>query len=204
MKVRPVSTRNAAVNFSTGIRRLPFCSTMPGNPQQLVSTAFLPTRQTLLDKISRETNSVMSFDPATLKLVMHEWYIRTVSSRLILLCLHPCLHRPVRDRARVTPEGLRQYREAHQYLGPGCLCPLFERVGNRPAFTEAAIYITAVEPYKGEYVAGCAKSRCGYMGRSPFSQTPLTARVLTPFDPVPLERVYTKIGVRLKDYSPRG
>jgi hypothetical protein len=170
---------------------------MPGNPQQLVSTAFLPTRQTLLDKISRETNSVMSFDPATLKLVMHEWYIRTVSSRLILRCLHPCLHRPIRDHAHVTPEGLRQYREAHQYLGPGCLCPLFERVGNRPAFTEAAIYITAVEPYKGEYVAGCAKSHCGYMGRSPFSQ-------LTPFDPVPLERVYTKIGVWLKDYSPRG
>jgi hypothetical protein len=67
------------------------------------------------------------------------------------------------------PEDLRQYREVHQYLGPGCLCPLIEQMGNRPIFTEAAIYIAKVEPYKGEYVAGCAKSHCGYLGKSPFS-----------------------------------
>ena len=118
--------------------------------------------------------------------------------------LYPYFHRPVRECARVTPEGLRQYREAHQYLGPGCLCPLFEQISNGLAFTEAAIYITTVEPYKGEYVAGCAKSRCGYLGQSPFSQTSLTVRVLTPFDSVPLERIYMKIGVWLKDYPPRG
>ena len=34
--------------------------------------------------------------------------------------------------------------------------------------------------------------------------TSLAGRVLTPFDPVLLERMYTKIGVPLKDYSPRG
>jgi hypothetical protein len=146
---------------------------MPGNPQPLVFTAFLPARQTLLEKISNETNNVMSFDPAKLKWVTHEWYITIVSLRLILCYLHPCFHRPVRDCARVTPEALRQYREVHQYLGPGCLCPLFEQISNGLAFTEAAIYITTVEPYKGEYVAGCAKSRCGYLGQSPFSQTSL-------------------------------
>jgi hypothetical protein len=101
------------------------------------------------------------------------------------------------------PEGLRQYWEAHQYLGPGCLCPLFEQIGKRPEFTEAAIYVTKVEPYKGEYVAGCAKSHCGYLGQSSFSPS-LAERVLTPFDPVPLERIYPKIRVPLKDYSPRG
>jgi hypothetical protein len=74
----------------------------------------------------------------------------------------------------MTPEGLHQYRQAHQYLAPGCLCPLFEPISSRPAFTEAAIYITRVEPYKSEYVAGCAKSRCGYLGQYLFSQASLT------------------------------
>jgi hypothetical protein len=172
VKVRPVSTRNVSVNLSTGIRHLPFHSTMPGNPQQLIFTAFLPARQTLLDKISNETNNVMSFDLAMLKSVTHEWYVTTAPSRLTPRCLYPCLHRPVRERACVTPEGLCQYREANQYLGPGCLCPLFEWISNGLAFTEAAIYVTAAEPYKGEYVAGCAKSRCGYLGKSPSSQPP--------------------------------
>ena len=67
------------------------------------------------------------------------------------------------------PEGLRRHRELHQYLGPGCLCALFEQIGDWLVFTEAAIYITKVEPYKGEYIAGCAKSHCGYLGRSLFS-----------------------------------
>ena len=177
---------------------------MPGNPQPLMFTIFPPARQTLLEKISSETNNVMSFDPAKLKLVTHEWYITMASSRLTLHYLLPYFHRPVREHARVTPEGLHLYRRAHQYLGPGCLCPLFEQISNRPAFTEAAIYVTRVEPYKGEYVAGCAKGRCGYLGRSPFPQTSLMKRVLTPFNPVPLERIYTKIGVRLKDYPVRG
>jgi hypothetical protein len=177
---------------------------MTRNPQPLMFTAFLPTCQTLLDRISNETNGVLSFDLAMLRLVTHEWYVTTVSSRLTLLYLHPCLHRPVRDHARVMPEGLRQYHKAHRYLGPGCLCPLFQQISNGLAFTEAAIYITKVEPYKGEYVAGCAKSCCGYLGQSPFSLTSLTVRVLTSFDLVLLERIYNRIRVRLKDYSPRG
>jgi hypothetical protein len=48
---------------------------MPGNPQPLIFSAFLPAHQMLLDRISNETNSVMSFDPAKLKLVTHEWYM---------------------------------------------------------------------------------------------------------------------------------
>jgi hypothetical protein len=31
-------------------------------------------------------------------------------------------------------------------------------------FTEAAIYIPIFGCYTGEYVAECAKSRCGYLG----------------------------------------
>ena len=77
------------------------------------------------------------------------------------------------------PKDLHQYCEVHQYLGPGCLCPLIEQTGNRPIFTEAAIYTTKVEPYKGKYVAGCAKSCCGYLGKSPFSHLLSRARAHT-------------------------
>jgi hypothetical protein len=49
------------------------------NPQPLIFTAFLPAHQTLLEKISNETNNVMSFDPAKLKWVTHEWYIAIVT-----------------------------------------------------------------------------------------------------------------------------
>ena len=122
------------------------------------------------------------------------------NNSLFKVDLHPCLHRPVRDHVRVMPEGLHQYR----YLGPRCLCPLFQQISNGLAFTEAVIYITKVEPYKGKYVTGCAKSRCGYLGQSPFSPTSLMVRVLMPFDLVLLERIYNRIGVQLKDYSPRG
>jgi hypothetical protein len=31
-------------------------------------------------------------------------------------------------------------------------------------FTEAAIYVPVFGRYTGEYVAECAKSRCGYLG----------------------------------------
>jgi hypothetical protein len=66
----------------------------------------------------------------------------------------------------VKPSDLRTYREDHQFLGPGCLCPLMQPVTEEPTFTEAAIYLPVFGRYAGEYVAECAKSRCGYMGQS--------------------------------------
>jgi len=69
----------------------------------------------------------------------------------------------------MAPARLRKYHEVHQYLGPGCLCPLLEPLGEEPVFTEAAIYLTTFGCYEGEYVAECAKARCGYLGQSPFS-----------------------------------
>ena len=77
---------------------------------------------------------------------------------------HSSCHRPVSGGVCVLPSELRRYRATHQYLGPGCLCPLLEPLSKEPAFTEAAIYLTIIGRDQGEYVAECAKGRCGYLG----------------------------------------
>ena len=74
------------------------------------------------------------------------------------------LCRPVHAKKRVVPGALREYRQYHQFLGPSCLCPLFQRVSEEPVFKEVAIYIPVFGRYAGEYVAECANSRCGYLG----------------------------------------
>lgn len=35
----------------------------------------------------------------------------------------------------------------------------------KPDFIEAAIYKAAEGEYRGQYVAGCAKNECGYIGK---------------------------------------
>jgi hypothetical protein len=80
---------------------------------------------------------------------------------LYQLDLH-CIHRPIKsDGVRVPPDELQQYRETHEYLGPGCLCPL---LGPLTAYKEAAIYLTVSGRYKGEYVAECVDDCCDYSG----------------------------------------
>ena len=66
----------------------------------------------------------------------------------------------------MAPDALRNYRETHDFLGPCCLCPLLgtQKGIERGRFVEAAIYIPVCGLYAGEYVAECAKSRCGYLG----------------------------------------
>ncbi|KAF8313930.1 hypothetical protein F5887DRAFT_929910 [Amanita rubescens] len=91
---------------------------------------------------------------------------------------------PINDGARVPPDRLCQYRQTHEYLGPGCLCPLLERFSKKSLYKEAAIYLALDGPYKGEYVAECAKHQCGYL--------------------VPIERIYPKNGIFLKTYPLRG
>jgi hypothetical protein len=75
-----------------------------------------------------------------------------------------CLHRPVEGNERVKPDALHNYRKTHQFLGPCCLCPLLTPLSREYHFTEAAVYVPIFGRYAGEYVAECAKSRCGYLG----------------------------------------
>jgi hypothetical protein len=85
------------------------------------------------------------------------------------------------------------------------MCPLITiRVCEQlPLFTEAAILVFTSGHFTGEYVAVCAKKRCGYFGKH--SKT-----LLWPIcgdkslHTVHIERLYDKLGVRVKVYPPRG
>jgi hypothetical protein len=146
---------------------------MPGNLQPLAFTTVPTYRQRLLYDVYNSTRRVLSFDPAKRELAPYHWY---VTMTFDIPTLH-CSHRPVREGERVPPGAWRKYREDHQFLGPGCLCPLFEAPSEEPMFVEAAIYLATFGCYPGQYVAECAKSRCGYLGQSLFSQKEMGAHV---------------------------
>ena len=101
----------------------------------------------------------------------------------------------------MLPSALREYREHHQFLGPSCLCPLFQQVSEEPVFTEAAIYIPVFGRYAGEYVAECASSQCGYLGQPPS----LPKKTVSAYSgPVPLQRVYQVVNIPARAFPPRG
>jgi hypothetical protein len=102
---------------------------------------------------------------------------------------------------RVSPDEWRVYRENHEFLNPCCLCPLFEPQGKDSLYTEAAIYLPLSGQCQGEWVAECAKGRCGYLGRLSFPSIDLGD--LTPRCLVLLERLYRKLGLPVKMYPKR-
>jgi hypothetical protein len=112
------------------------------------------------------------------------------------------LCRPMRDSVRVSPDKCqwRDYRENHEFLNPSCLCGLFQPQGEVLCYTESAIYLPVSGRYRGEWVAECAKGCCGYLGRYLF---PTKMRVLTPRRLVPLERLYKKLRLPVKNYPRR-
>lgn len=140
-------------------------STISRTPQRLAITTVPTVRQRFVSAIYKSADRVLSLDPATLTLTAYYWCVMLTFAR----CHFHCLHRPVQGKKRMAPDAFRDHRETHQFLGPCCLCPLLEPRKVEPHFTEAAIYVSAFGRYAGEYVAECAKSQCGYLGRSPFS-----------------------------------
>ena len=140
---------------------------MSRNPKPLPFLTIPTYTQKLLYAVNGSIHRVLSYDPAKLELVTHYWQV-TMTSALLLLELALC--RPINDGTRVPPDGLCQYRQTHEYRGPGCLCPLLEPLRKEPAYKEAAIYLTTDGPYKGEYVAECTEHRCGYLGWSSLHQ----------------------------------
>jgi hypothetical protein len=81
------------------------------------------------------------------------------------------VRRPSKDdsldepRGRITPSDLREHRVSHQMLGPCCLCPMIDL--NQPDFVEAAMYMPVTGPFAGQYIATCARDKCGYFGKLP-------------------------------------
>lgn len=74
----------------------------------------------------------------------------------------PFISRPSSVESRIEPWDLRQHRKTHQFLGPCCLCPKVDP--NQPDFVEAAIFPVPRGVISGEYIATCARNRCGYFG----------------------------------------
>lgn len=72
--------------------------------------------------------------------------------------------RPSTTKSRVHPSDLRDYRMSHRMLGPCCFCPLAEET--QPDYVEAPIYMASLGESAGQYVASCARDRCGYFGES--------------------------------------
>lgn len=56
------------------------------------------------------------------------------------------------------------HRFVHDFRAPSCLCA--SEFIAEPQYTECAIYLDPDGEYNGEYVAGCAFDRCGYLGKS--------------------------------------
>ena len=55
------------------------------------------------------------------------------------------------------------YRGLYDFRLPSCLCAI-EFVASAQ-YTECAVYLPPNGEYTGEYVAGCAFDRCGYLGK---------------------------------------
>jgi hypothetical protein len=72
--------------------------------------------------------------------------------------------RPWNGGSRLSPSEIQEYRQTHDMLGPGCLCPMVNQDG--PEFVEAAIYMVRTGHLAGQYVASCALDQCGYLGES--------------------------------------
>lgn len=70
--------------------------------------------------------------------------------------------RPSTIHERIPPSELSSHRNSHRMLGPCCLCPMADQYA--PDFVESAIYRKTDDPYSGEWVATCARNKCGYIG----------------------------------------
>ena len=77
-------------------------------------------------------------------------------SQYIVLCPRPITE----GGERVAPSDLSEYRLAHNFLGPSCLCAA--DTGDRTAYVEAAIFVPLTGEFTGEYIATCASDSCGY------------------------------------------
>jgi hypothetical protein len=90
----------------------------------------------------------------------------------------PFLDRPINDaEQRVTPSCLTAYRLSHDFRAPSCLCSVLS--SDDTAYTETAIFKAFTGEFIGEYMAGCAEGRCGYLGeKSHFFSVCSTVNVL--------------------------
>jgi hypothetical protein len=92
-----------------------------------------------------------------------------VSSKLFtyFLARELIFDRPVNAQGeRVSPSELSDHRQSHRFFGPACICPAIAPASRNggTGFIETAIFVATSGPYVGQYIAACARGRCGYLG----------------------------------------
>ena len=76
---------------------------------------------------------------------------------------------------RVSPSDMQAYRVGHEFKAPCCL-GANDTVEDY--YTESAIYLAPNGIYAGEYVAGCAGARCGYLSKCNYYSTHFLVQLL--------------------------
>src|ERR1700733_15182673 len=71
------------------------------------------------------------------------------------------------------------------------------------SYTESAVCLDIDGPYLGEYVVRCATDACGYVGEQHVFFCQLIQYLTITYHPVPLERMYARMGLHLKRYNVR-
>jgi hypothetical protein len=107
---------------------------------------------------------------------------------------------------RITPSNLEDHRRTHHFMAPCCLCAITMDDG----YIESKLGLVLIGPgahrsqVNGEYVAQCARNKCGYFGttnslnkRRPTKLTFYMLRI------VPLERFYPRKVLQVKAYPKR-
>ena len=160
----------------------------------------MPTMwQCMLSTMLNSPDRILIFDSIMLQLKTFYWFVIMLA---FLDAGFNCLDRPVLETEHVPPDAWREHRKSHHFLGPCCFCPLFQRLGGKLHYVEAAVYMVMQGIDRGVYIIQCAKKKCGYMGWFIFS---LKIKLLKLYHSVPLERnYYLKFGVPLKRYHRRG
>lgn len=100
---------------------------------------------------------------------------------------------------------LESFRRTHDFRAPSCLCAFLDEkeyteslIGMAAGASGTSNGLAADTSLSGEYVAVCARQRCGYTREIAFIQTDNTVvRILIHFI-VCLERFYSLRGLRLQ------
>jgi len=105
-----------------------------------------------------------------------------------------------RNGALLKPSDLNIHRDSHVFFGPCCLCPLVENDARNIVEAMMVMDNPKNRPV-GEYVAKCARQKCGYFGQwlrvQPFNLNDAHR------DKVFLERIHGRAGVPSRTYPLR-
>lgn len=121
----------------------------------------------LVARVCNRKNAVLELDETGETLCVWYWCISQLQWKQLSCSVLPIFeYRPVSDEGeRVVPSDLVAHRNSHQFRGPYCLCGFIDD-RDPPGHYEAAIVMLKRGPNVGEYVACCALSKCGYVGKS--------------------------------------